>query len=134
MTQQLNPYVTFPGHAREALDFYAQVLGGTPEVMSFRDAGMDADGVMHGALTTPAGFHIFASDTAEGMAELKQGNNMQMSLSGDEAEALEGYWHGLAEGGTVVVPLEKQMWGDLYGQVIDRFGITWHVNIAIPQG
>lgn len=133
MAQQLNPYITFPGTAEEALHFYAKVLGGEPEVMSFRDSGMDADGIMHGALSTPAGFHIFASDTMEGMAELKQGNNMQMSLSGDDESALRGYWDGLVDQGSVVVPLEKQMWGDVYGQVIDRFGITWHVNIATPR-
>ncbi|WP_432560148.1 VOC family protein [Granulicoccus sp. GXG6511] len=130
MAQQLNPYVTFPGNAEEALNFYARILGGTPRLMTFRESGMDADGIMHGSLDTPAGFHIFASDTMEGMSELKQGNNMQMSLSGDESSALRGYWEGLAEGGNVVVPLEKQMWGDEYGQLIDRYGITWHVNIA----
>ncbi|MDO5684245.1 MAG: VOC family protein [Propionibacteriaceae bacterium] len=130
MAQQLNPYLTFPGNAAEALDFYAQVLGGTPRTMTFRESGMDADGLMHGSLDTPAGFHIFASDSVEGMSELKPGNNMQMSLSGDDAEALRGYWDGLAADGNVVVPLEKQMWGDEYGQVIDRFGIAWHVNIG----
>lgn len=133
MAQQLNPYITFPGNAEEALNFYAQVLGGEPRIMSFRESGMDADGVMHGALETPAGFHIFVSDTIEGMGELKPGNNMQMSISGDETDALRRYWDGLAEQGNVVVPLEKQMWGDVYGQVIDRFGIAWHVNIATPQ-
>lgn len=130
MAQQLNPYLTFPGNAEEALHFYAQVLGGSPQVMSFKEAGMDADGVMHGSLDTPAGFHIFAADSVEGMAPLTPGNNMQMSLSGDDAEALRGYWDGLTDKGNIVVPLEKQMWGDEYGQVIDRYGIAWHVNIS----
>lgn len=130
MSQQLNPYITFPGTAQEALGFYAQVLGGTAEVMTFRESGMDADGIMHGSLDTPAGFHIFASDTVEGMQELKPGNNMQMSISGDEPEALRSYWDRLAHSGTVLVPLEKQMWGDVYGQLVDRFGILWHVNIT----
>jgi len=26
--------------------------------------------------------------------------------------------------------LEKQMWGDLYGAFVDRFGIVWQVNIS----
>jgi PhnB protein len=30
----------------------------------------------------------------------------------------------------VDVPLEKQMWGDEFGQVKDRFGVNWLVNIA----
>ena len=60
MAQQLNPYLTFQGNCAEAMDFYAAALGGTVQVMTFRDSGMDADGVMHAALETPAGFHLFA--------------------------------------------------------------------------
>ena len=44
--------------------------------------------------------------------------------------ALRGYWDALGEGGQVVMPLERQMWGDVYGLLIDKFGIAWHVNIA----
>lgn len=130
MAQQLNPYITFDGNCAEAMDFYAEVLGGTTNKMTFRDSGMDIDGIMHANLETPTGFHLFASDTAEGMGEYNPGNNVQVSLSGNEAEALHGYWNGLSEGGTVIIPLEKQVWGDEYGQVIDKFGIFWHVNIG----
>jgi PhnB protein len=134
MAQQLNPYITFNGNCAQAMDFYASVLGGTPDVTHFRDFGMDADGVMHAALETPAGFHLFASDYAEGMdAPLQPGNNIQVSIAGDESEALRGYWEGLAEGGQVLMPLERQPWGDDYGQLVDRFGVRWHVNIA-PAG
>lgn len=58
------------------------------------------------------------------------GNNLQISLSGDEADALRGYWDGLSEGGHIVMPLERQMWGDDYGLLVDKFGVQWHVNIA----
>ena len=30
----------------------------------------------------------------------------------------------------VGVPLEQQMWGDMFGQLTDRFGVSWMVNIA----
>jgi len=130
MSQQLNPYITFDGNCAEAMDFYAAALGGTVRSMTFRDSGMDADGIMHAALETPAGFHLFASDTAGGMGDYRPGNNVQVSLSGDDADALRRYWDALGEGGTVLVPLAPQMWGDEYGLVADKFGIAWHVNIA----
>ena len=130
MAQQLNPYITFDGDCAEAMEFYAAALRGTVQQMSFRDAGMDVDGVMHAALQTPTGFHLYASDTAEGMWDLTKGNNVQVSLSGDEGEALRGYWEALSDGAQIVMPLERQMWGDDYGLLIDRFGILWHVNIA----
>ena len=35
---------------------------------------------------------------------------------------------GLAEGGTVKMPLEKTFWADRFGLLVDRFGIPWQVN------
>lgn len=130
MAQQLNPYITFDGNCAEALAFYASVFGGEPSVSMFREFGMEIDGVMHASLDTPAGFHLFGSDNFEGMGPLTVGNNLQISLSGDDADALRGYWDGLAEGGNVVMPLARQMWGDDYGMMADKFGVLWHVNIA----
>lgn len=49
-------------------------------------------------------------------------------------DELRGYWEQLADGGTVTVPLEKQMWGDEFGMCVDRYGIGWMVNIGQPQG
>lgn len=131
MTMQLNPYLTFPGNAAKAMAFYADVLGGSVQTMTFKDSGMDVDGVMHAALETPTGFHLYASDQFPGMGpDLVPGNNIQISISGDDAAAMRGFWAGLGEGGQVVMPLEKQMWGDVYGLVTDKFGISWHLNIA----
>jgi PhnB protein len=73
-----------------------------------------------------------ASDTPPEM-EYQPGSRISISLSGDDADELRGYWRQLAEGGTVMVPLEKQMWGDEFGMCADRFGINWMVNIAGAQ-
>lgn len=132
MSMQLNPYITFEGNAQEAMDFYAAALGGTVRAMTFKESGIDVPGIMHAALETPTGFHIYASDTAPGLGgpDLVKGNNVQVSLSGDDDTALRGMWEKLSDGATVLMPLEKQMWGDVYGQLVDKFGIAWHVNIA----
>lgn len=128
----LNPYLTFDGNAREAMEFYASVLGGDLRVSTFAEYGDPGnEGVMHAQLQTPAGFTLMASDTPPGMGEgYVAGTNISISLSGDERDELRGYWDGLAEDGTITMPLEKQMWGDEFGMLDDRFGITWMVNIA----
>ena len=71
------------------------------------------------------------ADTPPGM-EHNPGTNIAISLSGDDGDALRGYWEKLSDGGTVSVPLEKQMWGDEFGMCVDKFGIGWMVNIAAP--
>jgi PhnB protein len=140
MPSQLNPYLNFPGTAREAMTFYQEVLGGTLDIMTFGQYGAEgegADGVMHAYLATDDGFVLMASDMPPGQeGAATAASNVHVSLSGDD-ERLRGYWDGLAEGATVSMPLEKQMWGDEFGALTDRFGISWMVNIGSgepPQG
>jgi PhnB protein len=137
MASRLNPYISFDGTARDAMETYQGVFGGELSVNTFSDFGEAPPGfedkVMHSQLETPAGFTLMASDTPPGMP-FQPGTNISVSLSGDDDGELRGYWDKLAEGGQVGMPLDKQMWGDVFGMVTDRFGITWMVNIAQPQG
>ena len=133
----LNPYLTFPGTAREAMEFYQQVFGGELTVSTFVEYGMveagaAADLVMHAQLETPSGFTLMGADTPPGM-EYTPGTSITVSLSGDDVDDLRGWFAKLSEGGTVSMPLEKQMWGDEYGSLTDRFGVPWMANISVPQ-
>ncbi|MCE5292269.1 MAG: VOC family protein [Nocardiaceae bacterium] len=133
MAAMLNPYISFPGNAREALTFYHSVFGGDLDIHPFSEYGSpdapEADNVMHGTLASPAGFTLMAADNPPGMPHVP-GNNISISLSGDDETELRGYWDKLSADGTVAVALEKQMWGDTFGMATDSFGITWMVNIA----
>ncbi|WP_395575998.1 VOC family protein [Streptomyces sp. BK79] len=136
MTSRLNPYLSFDGDARQAMEFYEQVFGGTLALNTFGAAGLpDAaytDKIMHAMLETPSGFTLMGADMPPG-EEHSPGNTFSVSLSGDDASELRGYWEKLSAGGTVVVPLEKQMWGDVFGMCTDRFGVPWMVNISEPE-
>jgi PhnB protein len=132
MASKLNPYLNFENTAREAMEFYRSVLGGDLTVNTFGeygDEGPGKDGVMHAQLETPSGFTLMASDAPPGMP-LDTGSQVSISLSGDDSDALRGYWEKLSEGAQVTMPLEKQMWGDEFGMLTDRFGMLWLVNIA----
>ena len=134
MTSRLNPYITFTGNARQAMEFYRSALGGELAMNTFAEFGNDGpdgDKIMHANLETPDGFTLMASDTPPGMEE-PSGNNIAISLSGDDNDKLRGYWDQLTEGAKVTMPLERQVWGDEFGQFTDRFGIQWMVNIAGP--
>ena len=86
---------------------------------------------MHGNLENDRGFTLMGADNAPG-TKMNPGDNMAVSLSGDDGDDLRGYWNKLSDGGTVTMPLEKQMWGDEFGMCTDRFGIRWMVNISAP--
>ena len=133
MTSRLNPYLTFNGNAREAMEFYKSVLGGDLRVNTFGEFGAPdpalKDKVMHAMLTMPDGNALMASDTAPGM-DYNPGNTITVSLSGTPDGNLHDIWSKLADGATITIPLEKQMWGDEFGQLTDRFGVPWMVNIG----
>jgi PhnB protein len=136
MASRLNPYVTFLDNAQEAMEFYKSVFGGNLTLSTFGEYGAAdapfADKIMHGMLETDKGFTLMGADTPPGMKRTP-GDNITVSLSGDDADELREYWGRLSDGGTVSVPLEKQMWGDEFGACVDRYGIPWMVNVVSPQ-
>jgi PhnB protein len=137
MTSRLNPYLSFSDNARQAIEFYRDVFGGELTLNTFGEMGGAPPGyedkVMHAQLETPDGYTLMASDTPPGMPSGGGGSDISVSLSGDD-DKLRGYFEKLSDGGTVTMPLEKQMWGDEFGMVTDRFGVQWMVNVSQPTG
>ena len=138
MTARLNPYISFQGQAKEAMEFYRSVFGGDLTVSTYGEAGASddpaqADMVMHAQLDAGPDLLLMASDAPPGMP-FDTGSRISVSLSGDDEAKLRGYWDGLVEGGSVTMPLEKAPWGDSFGMCTDRYGINWMVNIAGGQG
>ena len=137
MASRLNPYLNFNGNARQALEFYTGVFGGNLTLSTFADFGRtdsDADKIMHGQLDTEAGYTIMAADIPSEMeVEDYRMAGFSVSLSGDDGDALHGYWEKLSASGTTTMPLQKQVWGDEFGMCVDGFGVSWLVNISQPQ-
>jgi len=132
MSASLSPYLNFNGNAAEAMRFYQSVLGGDLYVQTFGDAGMaqsdaDKDRTLHAALTAD-GIALYASDGRPDQA-VNFGDHVHLSLQGDDASKLTGFFNGLSAGGNVDMPLAKQFWGDTFGMLTDRYGMHWMVNI-----
>jgi len=136
MTSRLNPYLSFNGNARQAMEFYAGVFGGNLSLSTFAEFGAkdspDAKRIMHGMLETNAGYTIMGADITGDM-EYHPMAGCSVSLSGDDGDALRGYWEKLSASGTTTMPLQKQAWGDEFGMCVDEFGVSWLVDIAQPQ-
>ena len=140
MAISLTPNLQFDGNAREAIEFYHRVLGGELSLMTFADGMGDTNPdtaglVMHCSLYCERGLHIMASDVPPGMA---LDSNGTLALSSDDsadgdADTLLSWWKELCEDATITMPLEQAPWGDRFGQLTDRFGIKWMVNIPAPK-
>lgn len=132
MSVVLNPYINFKDTSREVLEFYQSIFGGELTTSTFGEAGMPVaeehkDLTMHGDLVTDQ-LRIMAADSAP-HADIQTGNNISLSLSGDDEATLTKYYEALAEGGTIAEPLTTAPWGDKFGMVVDKYGINWLVNI-----
>jgi PhnB protein len=132
----LTPYLNFMGQTKAAMEFYHSILGGELSMQTFAESGMptsdeDKDKIIHADLRNGT-LSFMASD---GNAEhpVRMGDNIHMSLAGQDETQLTEFFNKLAEGGTIDMPLGKQFWGDIYGQLTDKFGVHWMVNISSEQ-
>lgn len=138
MATQLNPYLSFRDEARAAMDFYQSVFGGELSRNTFGEFGAsddptEQDKIIHSQLVTDGGLVLMAADTPNRMDYLP-GNNYSISLSGDDDATLRAYWAKLSDGGAVTMPLGAAPWGDTFGMCVDRFGVSWLINISGNQG
>ena len=137
LTTRLNPYLSFKDEAREAMEFYHSVFGGELTLSTFAELQAsedpdEQDKIMHGMLETPEGMVLMGADTPNSM-EYVPNAGTAMSLSGDDDARLRDYWERLSAGGEVTLPLELAPWGDSFGMCVDKFGVSWMVNIAGQQ-
>jgi PhnB protein len=135
----LNPYLTFGGKTRQAMEFYHQVLGGTLDIQTFGDFGAPVSEsykqmVMHARIDAD-GLILMASDSQEGSMPVV-GDNVNLSLSGgpEDRDRLTRVFSELSDGGTTSMPLSDAPWGAIFGMFTDRFGINWLVNIEKAAG
>ena len=123
------PYLHFPGAAREALTFYHEVFGGELILNTFGEFGRDdgpSDAIAHGVLRGPVS--VFASDTANAQESFRSTGLMFSLLGTTSGGALRSWFAALAEGGTIREQLQLRPWGASDGQVIDRYGVHWLIG------
>ncbi|MFD0413897.1 VOC family protein [Streptomyces sp. NPDC127108] len=137
MSVTTTTHLNFRGEARQALDFYQSVFGGRTVTVTYKDAGNvhsenEADWVMWGEVAGDDGFHVMAYDVPSPLPWSRGENPFFVSVRGDDADEISALWQRLAEGSTVVRPLEAAQWAPLYGMLTDRFGVTWVLDVAAP--
>jgi PhnB protein len=135
---KLNPYLAFPGTARQAIELYKQVFKTDPvSVSKFKempeDSGMPKPSPEGGERILHASFQIgndmlMLSDTPEGQDNIVLGSQTSVSVHPDSREEADRMFKDLSDGGEVTMPMADAFWGDYFGMCTDKFGIRWMVN------
>lgn len=136
MTIKTTTHLNFRGDARAALTFYQSVFGGEQAVVTYRDAGAvqnpdEAEQVMWGQVEAANGFRIMAYDVPSRLNWNPGEIPVFVSVRGNDAEEISGYWQRLSAGATILQPLAAAGWSPLYGMLRDRYGITWVLDVEV---
>ena len=130
----VTPYLFFEGRCAEAIAFYEKIIGARVAVrMAYRDAPQgtpidpaNADKIMHATINV-AGAELLMSDGMCNGNAAFSGFSLNLA-TGDEVEAAR-WFHGLAEGGTVRMPLARTFFAKSFGMCTDQFGVGWMVMV-----
>ncbi len=136
---KLDPYLTFPGTAREAIQLYTEVFNpASVEVMTFADMPHDenapeldqegAKRILHASLQI-GNDHLMLSDAPPGQDHtVVKGTQTHISIGSESKGEADRIFKLLCDGGEVVMPMADAFWGDYFGMCKDRFGIPWMIN------
>lgn len=144
MSIKLTSYINLNGSAKQAVEFYQSIFGGKVESDTFGEfdeksggampvAEEDKDKIMHATLTGEY-VELMVSDIPSTWPKTPNGSNIVLALNGDDEDVIRGYWDKLAQDGKIDQPLEKAPWGDYFGSLTDKFGISWMVDIYPKEG
>ena len=142
MTISTSAYISFPGIAAEAFNFYHSVFGGELHVITYGeqiDAGVEfpfdapREAVANGVLSGP--FSLTGGDDLQRSSEkLNPGDVNFTAEVSSPAEGEDLIQKLTADGGQVHMPFEVAPWGDHFGVVEDRFGVLWNVTTSSEGG
>jgi PhnB protein len=135
MSIKTTTHLNFRGDARAALEFYQSVFGGDLATVTYKDAGAvqeesEADQVMWGQVLAEDGFHVMAYDVPSRMAYDEGENSVFVSVRGETAAEITGYWEKLSDEAIIVIPMGPAGWAPAYGMLKDRFGVVWVLDVV----
>lgn len=132
----VNPYISFKGNCRQAIEFYKSALQG--EVLFIQTVGESpmsdmgpAENIMHCSIKVGNSTVMMCDDPRpEGTMN---GGNISLAIGLDDPERAKQLFGNLAKDGSILMPLEKTYWAEAFGMVTDQFGVRWMINCETPK-
>ncbi|MFC0274998.1 VOC family protein [Metabacillus herbersteinensis] len=134
MTISLTPYLTMDGNAKEAIQFYEQAIGAEvleivtygemPEMPNtFTD---DLKNLVAHAKLQVGETELMFSDTPGG-SPIQKGKQVTICITSNDVEKSKRIFEALRQDGQVNMPLEETSFSPAFGDVTDKFGVTFQI-------
>ena len=135
---KLHAFLNFGGNCEQALRFYEQHLGGRITMMMRRAEQPDQPLKWPGweqsiqfATIDLGETQVMASDVPPDHFQLMR--SVYMSLTVDSAAEAERIWTLLSDGAQIFMPLAETFFAVRFGQLRDKFGVSWMILALRPQ-
>jgi PhnB protein len=126
-------FLTFDGDCRNALEFYSKVFEQEmpKQIMTYGQnpegsVEADKDKILYACIPL-FGCNVMFSDCPSGFNSIK-GNNIALTIGLKDKNEIKRIFNALSEGGKIGMGLEKTFFSELFGMVIDKFGILWQIS------
>ncbi|HLO11869.1 MAG TPA: VOC family protein [Pseudoneobacillus sp.] len=137
----IHPYLALDGNGQEAVKFYEsalnaevlalQTFGDMPENPEHPTPAEAKDRVLHANLKV-GNTYLMLSDTFPGQP-FQTGSQVSIAISINDVEKAKEVFGKLEDGGQVTMPLQETFWSPAYGQVTDKFGVTWQISTEVTK-
>ena len=117
MKEQITPCLWFDGQAKEAATLYcsvfakAKIVAQSPIVTAINVSGQN--------------FTLL-----DGGPMYKPNASISFYYICETADELDRIWKAFSKEGTVLMPLDQYPWGEKYGWINDKFGISWQFALG----
>ncbi|WP_334072561.1 MULTISPECIES: VOC family protein [Paenibacillus] len=140
MTVKLTPYITLEGNTREAIQFYEQAVGA--KVLSMitygEMSGMpntftdDLKNLVAHAKVQVGETELMFSD-APGGSPIANGKRVTICITTNDVEKSKQLYEALRQGGKVNLPFQEEAFSPGFGDVTDKFGVTFQIYTEIQD-
>lgn len=130
------PHLWFDKEAKEAAAFYTSLFGNSRVTATTRlvDTPSGDCDVVSFELRGQPFMAISAGPLFKFNPAISFFVNFDPSRDSGAADSLDAAWKQLAEGGTVLMPLQEYPFSKRYGWIQDRYGLSWQLILTDPQG
>jgi predicted 3-demethylubiquinone-9 3-methyltransferase (glyoxalase superfamily) len=134
--QKINPFLWFNDNAEEAVNFYISIFSNSKvkTITRYKEESAKASGRPKDSVMTIS-FELFNQPfvALNGGPIFKFNPSVSFFVNCKTEKEIEELWKKLADGGKILMALDKYPFSEKYGWLEDRFGVSWQIIISTGE-